>query len=145
MRVRMRRSSASALSPACAHTLSHLALPHLADLLARLDAEAPDRADEYSLNPPHERALARLLGLRGEDGALPFAARQAQADGIAVADQAWGLLTPVHWQVGREHVSLVDPGMLELDVAESKALFGVEAVEIRRRRRRDTRHGPRRD
>lgn len=114
---------ASALSPACAHTLSHLALPHLAALLARLDAGALTPGDEYSLNPPHERALAQALGLQGEDGALPWAARAAAQDGLSPEDRAWGLLTPVHWSVGRDHVTLGDPAALALDEAESRALF----------------------
>jgi hypothetical protein len=117
---------ASALSPACAHTLSHLALPRLADLMARLDPCGEDVGDEYSLNPPHERALAAAWGWQAEDGALPFAAHAAAADGNAVGAHAWGLLTPVHWQVGRDHVSLCDPDALALDADESRALF--EAV-----------------
>ena len=116
---------ASTLSPACAHTLSHLALPRLSALLARLDPCAEDIGDEYSLNPPHERALAAANGWQAEDGALPFAAQAAEADGIDPADQAWGLLTPVHWQVGREHVSLSDPDTLALDADSSRALFDV--------------------
>ena len=124
---------ASALSPACAHTLSHLALPQLSRLLGRLQATPPDTADEYTLSPPHERALGRCLGLSGEDGALPWAALAAQADGLL--DQAdtgegpapvWGLMSPVHWQVGREHVTLSNPEALQLDEDDSRAAF--EAV-----------------
>lgn len=117
---------AGALSPACAHTLSHLALPNLSALLGRLEAGPAEGGDEYSLTPPHERALAAALGLQGEDGALPWAARAAAADGIDTRDLPWGLLTPVHWDVGREHVSLADPAALALDASESKALL--EAV-----------------
>lgn len=117
---------AGALSPACAHTLSHLALPNLSALLGRLEAGPAEGGDEYSLTPPHERALAAALGLQGEDGALPWAARAAAADGIDTRDLAWGLLTPVHWDVGREHVTLADPAALALDASESKALL--EAV-----------------
>lgn len=117
---------AAGLSAACAETLLHLALPNLAALLGRLEATERDTADEYSLNPPHERVLARTLGMEGEDGALPWAARAAAADGIAVGDGVWGQLTPAHWQVGRETVTLTDPAALALDEAESRALF--EAV-----------------
>ena len=116
----------SALSPACAETLTQLSLPNLAALLARLEATERDSGDEYSLSTPHERALAAALQLHGEDGALPWAARAAAADGIAVGDLAWGLLTPVHWDVGRDHVSLHDPAALALDETESRALL--EAV-----------------
>jgi hypothetical protein len=54
------------------------------------------------------------------DGALPWAARAAAADGIDVGDRPWGLLTPCHWQVGRDHVSLADPDILALDEAGSR-------------------------
>ncbi|WP_418318770.1 hypothetical protein [Piscinibacter sakaiensis] len=114
---------ASALSPACAQTLSDLALPNLTELLGRLDRQTSFDGDEYLLSPPHERALAAHLGLRGDDGALPWAARAAAADGIDVGDLAWGQLTPVHWQVGRDYVTLANPATLALAEAESRALF----------------------
>jgi len=117
---------ASALSQEVVQMLPHLTLPHLARLLQRLAPVARDEADAYSLSPPHERALAALWGWHGADGALPFAARAAQADGIAVEDRAWGLITPAHWNVGREHISMADPAALALDDQESRALF--EAV-----------------
>ncbi len=80
-------------------------------------------ATNTSLSPPHEQALAAALGITGEDGALPWAARAALADGIDVGQHAWGLLTPAHWQVGRDSVTLLDPGSLLLDEVESRALF----------------------
>ena len=117
---------ASALSSEVLHVLPGLALPNLARLLARLVPTARDDADEYTLSPPHERALAAAWKWHGGDGQLPFAALLAEADGIDVTERAWGLLTPAHWQVGREHVSMADPDRLALDEDESRALF--EAV-----------------
>ena len=117
---------ASALSQEVVQMLPDLTLPHLARLLQRLEPVARDDADAYSLSPPHERALAALWGWHGADGALPFAARAAQDDGIIVEDRAWGLVTPAHWNVGREHISMADPAALALDDDESRALF--EAV-----------------
>jgi len=107
-----------------------LALPKLHALLARLSEVERDAADEWSLSPPHERALAKALGLRGGSGQLPWAARQAQADGIkaAAADGlGWGLLTPAHWHLGTDQVSLMDPDALSLDEAGSRALFSALA------------------
>lgn len=101
-------------------------LPHLGTLLAQLAPPpqgARDEADEWSLSPPHERALARALGLAGADGCLPWAARQARADGLDVGDLAWGLLTPCHWHLGTEQLSLVDPAELALDADTSRALL----------------------
>lgn len=107
--------------------LRGLKLPHLSQLLARLSPTERLGSDEYSLSPPHERALADALGWQGEDGCLPWAARQAALDGVNVGDAAWGELTPVHWHVGTDHVSLPDPHNLHLSAQESQTLF--EAVK----------------
>jgi len=114
---------ASGLSPACQAALRTLELPTLRALLARMTPGERDEGDEYSLSAPHERAPARALGLTGADGALPWGARQAGADGVATGDLAWGLLTPVHWHVGSDHLSVVNPDALALGEADSRALF----------------------
>jgi hypothetical protein len=82
--------------------------------------------DEFSYSPPHEHALAQALAWVGADGCLPFAARQAVADGLDAGTRAWGLVTPTHWRLGAEHVSLADPASVPLDESDSRALF--EAV-----------------
>jgi hypothetical protein len=79
--------------------------------------------DEYSLTPPQERALADAWGWEGRDGALPFAAHAAAVDGVDVGDRAWGLLTPVHWHVGRDHITLADPVALKLDETTSRTML----------------------
>ncbi len=118
---------AGVLSEAGRQAARHLVLPQLQGLLQCLAApQAVDRdeAEATTLSPPHERAWARVLGLQGADGSLPWAALQAQADGIATAPgQAWGLVTPVHWHVGTDQVSLIDPEQLLLDDGTSRALF----------------------
>jgi len=114
---------ASALSEASSHVLRDLSLPNLAQAFARLTPTRRDEADEYTLSPPHERALAAAWGWTGADGAWPFAAQAAAADGVAVGDLPWGLLTPVHWHVGNDHITLADPQGLELGDEESLALF----------------------
>jgi hypothetical protein len=103
-----------------------LARPVLAALRDSLVEQARDDGDEWSLSPPHERAWARAVGWAGADGALPFAAQAAAAAGIDTGDLAWARLTPVHWHLGTEQVSLVDPAQLALDEASSRALL--EAV-----------------
>ncbi|RQP25004.1 hypothetical protein [Piscinibacter terrae] len=117
---------AAALSDAGIHTARDLALPHLARALAAAQPGDALGSDEYSLTPPHERALAQARGWQGDDGALPFAAHAAAADGIEAGTRAWGLLTPVHWHVGRDHISLADPADLNLGDEESRTVF--EAV-----------------
>ena len=114
---------ASALSDAASHVLRDLALPNLTRLLGRLDLVHRDDAEPTTLNPPHERACAAACGWQGADGCLPFAAQAAARDGIAVDDLAWGLVTPAHWHVGRDHVTLADPAALELTAEESRAAF----------------------
>jgi hypothetical protein len=117
---------ASALSQEALQVLPTLSLPHLERLLKRLTPQPPDRGDPYTLSPPHERALAAIWGWQGADGAYPFAALAAVDDGIEVGDRAWGLVTPAHWHVGRDSISMADPAALALLEDESRALF--EAV-----------------
>lgn len=93
-------------------------LPSLARLLARLERQDTDAGDEYSLSPPHERVLARALGLSGADGTIPWAAWQAGVTGRACA---W--FTPCHWRVSLDQVTLQPPEGLGLTEAESHALF----------------------
>ncbi len=114
---------AAPLSDAGRQAAATLALPHLRGLLAGWAEVQRDAADEWSLSPPHERALALALGWQGGSGQLPWAARAARADGIDPDDLAWGLLTPAHWHLGTEQVSLLDPAALMLDDAGSRALF----------------------
>jgi hypothetical protein len=117
---------AAPLAEAGRQALGTLSLPRLQALLARLGEVERDEGDEWCLSPPHERALARALGLQGGAGLLPWAARQAAADGVDVGELPWGLLTPVHWHLGTDQVSLLDPARLMLDEAASRTLF--EAV-----------------
>lgn len=112
---------AGVASEAGRQALHDLPLPNLQRLLARLQPGAPDAADELTLSPPHERTLARALGWTVTDGRLPFAAREAQALGLA--DAAWAWLTPVHLHVGTEQFTMTDPATLQLDELASRELL----------------------
>lgn len=118
---------AAPLSDAGRAAAAGLALPNLQRVLARWREAERDEGDAWSLSPPHERALARALGWQGAAGCLPWAARAAAADGLVgiheQGDLAWGLLTPAHWHVGTEQVSLADPEALQLEAATSRTLF----------------------
>ncbi|MEO8154980.1 MAG: hypothetical protein ABI605_18090 [Rhizobacter sp.] len=118
---------ASALSERGTQTLRSLSLPNLSRLLARLSPSDKIGSDEYSLSPPHEAAHAKALGWTANDGAFPWAARNAAQDSVAIGTRAWGQLTPVYWHVGTDHVSLPDPNSLHLSAQESHTLF--EAVK----------------
>lgn len=116
-----------AASPAegCQHALQGLALPHLDRLLARLSPAGTDTGEETDFTPPHERALARHIGLPATAaGSLPWAAWALQQRG-GDARGAWAYVTPCQWQVSTEHVTLADPAGLRLDEAASRTLLEV--------------------
>jgi hypothetical protein len=98
------------------------ALPNLQAWCDRAAVAARDDGDDDAPALPHERALARALGWP-VDAPLPWAARLAAADGVAVGTRPWGLLTPVHWRVGTDAVHLADPAALALDEAASRVAF----------------------
>jgi hypothetical protein len=117
---------AGALSDAGRQALHDLPLPRLERLLARLTPTQRIEGDEFTLSPPHERALAHALGWTAADGCLPLAAKLAAEAGLtAPADTAWGLLTPVNLHVGTEQVSMTDPAALKLDEAASRELLEI--------------------
>ena len=112
--------------------LARLQLPHLERLLARLSLLHHDSGDEDAPDLPHERALARALGLPATaGGALPWAAwharQSAAAAGAAPGGAAGAFVTPCHGQVRPDHVTLDDPDALQRDEAASRALLAVLA------------------
>jgi hypothetical protein len=116
-------------APVCQQALQDLALPHLDRLLARLSpypAES-DAGEDTSFSPPHERALARALGLPVQDGRIPWAAWQRHQHGQPTGGDAWAFVTPCHWQVGTDHITLRGPESLGLDNAASRALLSIVA------------------
>ena len=115
-------------SPACRAALATLRLPNLETLLLRLTLADTDTQDDSTRSPPHERALARALGLPpANDGCIPWAALEARKTGLAAPGdhEAWGLVTLCNWQVGIDDVALGDPSAIEIDAAESMALLTV--------------------
>lgn len=119
---------AASLSEPCQHALTRLkdatTLPHLSNLLGRLQPVARLEGDEYALAMPHERLLARELGWHEPDGLQPWAAWWAAQDGLTLpADRCWALLSPGHWLMGRDHLTLLDPAGLGLGDDESRALL----------------------
>ncbi len=115
---------AASPAPGCQDVLRTLQLPHLERLLARLGAPAIDAGTEADFSPPHERALARHLGLPADtDGTTPWAAWHAQA----APGDACAFVTPCHWQIGADHVTMPDPDRLGLDADGSRALLDILA------------------
>lgn len=119
---------AASLSEPCQQALPRLddaaRFPHLHQLLRKLAPAGRLEGDEYALSMPHERVLAQSLGWHGlADGTWPWAAWQAQGSGITTEAQSWGLLTPCHWLMGRESLTLLDPDELHLSEADSRTLL----------------------
>lgn len=114
-------------SPACRAALPTLRLPNLETLLLRLSLADTDTQDESTRSPPHERALARALGISAADGCIPWAALEARQTSLALRGdtEAWGLVTLCNWQVGIDDVALGDPSAIEIDAAESMDLLVV--------------------
>lgn len=105
----------------CRDALRTLQLPQLQKLLARLQALPADSGDALSLSPPHERALARALGLPVADGLIPWAALEArQALG---ASGAWAWVTPCHWRIGTQQVAMDSAALPDFSDDESRALL----------------------
>lgn len=103
-------------------------LKRLGQLLQGMRLVETDRQNAESLSPPHERALARALGLatlQTPDGLLPWAAQDAATHWQAGNDKAWAWITPCHWAVRHLHATLTDPAVLELREDESRALLAL--------------------
>ena len=102
-----------------AHLPDGQALPHLRQLLARLQpvARLSDASDERP-HPllAHERLWAQAQGWP-DAGPWPLA---AHTTGQAEA-QAW--ITPCHWQIGMDQVVMLPPELLRLQGDESQQLM----------------------
>ncbi|MBK6612599.1 phosphoglycerate mutase [Ottowia sp.] len=93
-------------------------LPQLQALLRRLRPAGTIAVDEDSPAMPFEIALAHANGLPGEPGRVPWAAFESGTVGTPCA---W--FKPCHWQLGLDHVNLLDPAALALTEDESRALL----------------------
>lgn len=120
---------AASTAEGCQQALPGLALPHLDRLLARLSPHTAqtDTGEETSFTPPHERALARALGLPFDDGRTPWAAWHRHQQGQPAHGQAWAFITPCQWHVSTDHITLRDPDSLGLDEAASRVLLAIVA------------------
>ena len=100
--------------------ISSIPLRNLGQLLRGMKLSDTDVGQSDSLSPPHERVLAKALGLPASaDGLIPWAAYEAHAN----CDEGWAVITPCHWAMGREHATLTDPATLELNDTDARALM----------------------
>ncbi len=129
---------ASCSAPDWASTMKALppgSLKNLEKLLQDMKPLPIETGTAQSLFMPHERVLARALGLQADSlgatqGLIPWAALQARqsiedaASGESASPgKAWAFVTPCHWSMGREHATLTDPAALALTAAESQNLM----------------------
>ncbi|AMM25417.1 hypothetical protein [Variovorax sp. PAMC 28711] len=112
-------------APGCLAALPGLRLPNLEALLAHLTLDTDDTQDDTTRSPPHERAMARALGITAADGCIPWAALEARRSGLADPDdtEAWGFATLCHWRVEVDDIVLGDPDAIGIDAEESAALL----------------------
>ena len=102
--------------------LRALALPHLQGLLQKLSPRSLLQLPEHSPTSAHEQLLAGACGL--DPQAPAWAALRAHELGLPGAgNEAWGFLTPAHWEIGQARVSLRDPQALDLREDEARALL----------------------
>ncbi|MBG6076457.1 hypothetical protein [Polaromonas sp. CG_9.11] len=100
----------------------------LGQLLQGMKLVQTDTQVAESFSPPHERALARALGLATRDtadGLLPWAASKAMEELQAGLEKAWAWITPCHWAMGHLHATLSDPALLDLQEDESRRLLAL--------------------
>ena len=114
---------ACSTASACVDALAPLQLPNLEKLLRRLPLVNTDTGSATSLTPPHERALAQLQGLTAADGHIAWAAQEAALSGRPSNAQAWAWITPVHWDVGADHITMADSKRLGLEETQSRELL----------------------
>jgi hypothetical protein len=119
---------ASSQSAGCQQALANLKLPHLDKLLRQLTLVSTDSADDNTLIPPHERALGAAYGISTPgvtpDGQVPWGAwHAAQAGQAVVAGESWAVITPCHWAVQTNHITMISPRDLNLLEDESRALL----------------------
>ena len=121
---------AACSADACQQALQTLPLPNLAALLQRLTPTTLDAGDDFALSMPHERALARELGLPADNGLTPWAARDMLKNGDKPGRpgaDAWAFITPCHWRLATDHFLMDEPDLLQIDDQESKALLAAMA------------------
>lgn len=98
-------------------------LKNLGKLLQCMKLVDTSAGEALSLSTPHERVLAKALGLNGAvDGLIGWAALQAAEQGMGNG-KAWAFITPCHWTMGREHATMTDPSALGMTAEQSQTLL----------------------
>lgn len=109
--------------PQCVRAAATLQLPRLSLLLRDLTLVDTVTGSEQDLSPVHEQAHARLRGLDAADGCIPWAALAQADEGGQTHTGGCAWVTPAHWQIGMDHILMLDPDMLALQDAQSRELM----------------------
>ena len=113
----------------CQAVMRSLKLVNLQRVLSLFPFLYRDDGEATSFSPPHERAHARALtGIdkppRLDDGRFPWATWYTlQKNQSEDRSGAWAFITPCHWDINSNHISMADPSTLALDEADSRALM----------------------
>ncbi|MES1979479.1 MAG: hypothetical protein V4451_15665 [Pseudomonadota bacterium] len=98
-------------------------LKNLGKLLQGMKLVETSAGEALSLSTPHERLLAKALGLNDAvDGLIAWAALEAAEKGMGTG-KAWAFITPCHWTMGREHATMTDPAALGMTPEQSQTLL----------------------
>jgi hypothetical protein len=110
-----------------ASSLHTLDTPALEKLLARARLVERVAGEDFQRTLPHERWLARRFGAAPGNAAdeAPLAPYMLLADGGDPGDLTWACVEPVHVEIARDHLVLVDPAALSLDEGDAAALLAV--------------------
>jgi len=112
--------------------LRDLELIALEKLLQRASLVEREAGEDFQRTLPHERWLAREFGLADSSAApappagndeAPLAAHMLLADGGTPGTATWACIEPVHIQIARDHLVLIDPDALALQPDEAARLL----------------------
>ena len=114
--------------PAAVHAdalLRDLERPGLEKLLQRATETEREHGADFQRTLPHERWLARRFGVVDgtQTDSAPLAPYMLLADGGTPGAENWACIEPVHIQIARDHLVLVDPGSLALSREDAALLL----------------------
>jgi len=105
--------------------LRDLELNALEKLLRHATLVQREAGEDFQRTVPHERWLAREFGLTkpASRDEAPLAAHMLLADGGTPGTATWACVEPVHIQIARDHLVLIDPDALALQADEAARLL----------------------
>jgi hypothetical protein len=110
---------ASSLDEGCQAAIKKLDLPNISRFLKHAELTNRLEGDEFDFIPPHERVYSNTVRAEPvEDLATNTHFDKLSANGAVV-------LTPCHWLVGIDRISMANPSDLQLTDDESQTLFSL--------------------